>query len=245
MQVINIRLNIFRKKERRNRNDINKACNTIQDIKKCLRNAKKQYNSTIKVCISINNKVQGNKKELQKPIVEIIEVKNNYEKITMLRKNYMLLARDMEMILPKFVYEQFLSRKFRGKVIGEGEILLVSKNNRVKSEIEIARNQIDVTFERNTKSRTYYTEILINTNSIIIEKEFSRYIHTLKKTVNKSTYTEILNDKIITYSILKVVRRNVSNIIYAKEEMYYDNLKNILNNEIIICIRKICKRVEK
>ena len=83
-----------------------------------------------------------------------------------------------------------MSRKFRGKVIGEGEILLVSKNNRVKSEIDIARNQIDVTFERNTKSRAYYTEIIINTNSIIIEKEFSRYIHTLKKTVNKGTYTE-------------------------------------------------------
>ena len=220
-------------------------CNTIQHIKKGLRNAKKEYNSTIKVCISINKKAQGNKKELQKPIVTIAEVNNNYEKITMFRKNYVLLARDMEMILRIFVYEQFLSRKFRGKVIGEGEILLVPKNNRVKSETEIANDQIDVTFERNTKSRTYYTEILINTNSIIIENEFSRYIHTLKKTVNNSTYTEIFNDNIITYSISKVVRRIVINIIYTKKEMYYDNLKDMLNNEIIKCIREICKRVHK
>ena len=220
-------------------------CNTIQHIKKGLRNAKKEYNSTIKVCISINKKAQGNKKELQKPIVTIAEVNNNYEKITIFQKNYVLLARDMEMILRIFVYEQFLSRKFRGKVIGEGEILLVSKNNRVKSETEIANDQIDVTFERNTKSRTYYTEILINTNSIIIENEFSRYIHTLKKTVNNSTYTEIFNDNIITYSISKVVRRIVINIIYTKKEMYYDNLKDMLNNEIIKCIREICKRVHK
>lgn len=220
-------------------------CNTIQHIKKGLRNAKKEYNSTTKVCISINKKAQGNKKELQKPIVTIAEVNNNYEKITMFRKNYVLLARDMEMILRIFVYEQFLSRKFRGKVIGEGEILLVPKNNRVKSETEIANDQIDVTFERNTKSRTYYTEILINTNSIIIENEFSRYIHTLKKTVNNSTYTEIFNDNIITYSISKVVRRIVINIIYTKKEMYYDNLKDMLNNEIIKCIREICKRVHK
>ena len=210
-----------------------------------MRNAKKEYNSTIQLYLSINKKTQGNKKEFQKPIVTIAEVNNNYEKITMFRKNYMLLARDMEMILRIFVYEQFLSRKFRGKVIGEGEILIVSKNNKVKSETEIANDQIGVTFERNTKSTTYYTEILINTNSIIIENEFSRYIHTLKKTVNNSTYTEIFNDNIITYSISKVVRRIVINIIYTKKEMYYDNLKDMLNNEIIKCIREICKRVHK
>ena len=108
------------------------TCNTIQDIKKGLRNAKKEYNSSIKVCISINKKVQGNKKELHKPLVKIDGISINHEIITTLRKNYVLLARDMEMILRKFVHEQFLSRKFRGKVIGEGEILLVSKNNRVK-----------------------------------------------------------------------------------------------------------------
>ena len=44
----------------------------------------------------------------------------------MLRKNPILLARDMELILRKFVYEKFLSQKFRSKVSGNGKINLIS-----------------------------------------------------------------------------------------------------------------------
>ena len=70
-------------------------------------------------------------------------------------------------------------------------------------------------------------------------------MHKLKENINDSTYTEIFNDKIITYLISKVIRRNVCNIIYTKEEMYYGDLKNILNNETIACIRKICANVRE
>ena len=31
---------------------------------------------------------------------------------------------------------------------------------------------------------------------------------------------------------------------FTKEEMYYDNLRDILNNEIIYCIGDLCKRIK-
>ena len=40
--------------------------------------------------IAIKKEVQANQKELEKPIVEIDETNNNYEKIATLRKNYVI-----------------------------------------------------------------------------------------------------------------------------------------------------------
>ena len=114
MQLSNKYLNIFRKRERGNRDSINKTGAIIQDIKKGLHNTKKEYNLAINACKTINKKICGNKKELQKPIVKIVDVNKNYDQIIMLQRDYVLSTRDMEMILRKFVYERFLTSKLRG-----------------------------------------------------------------------------------------------------------------------------------
>ena len=114
LQLSNKYLNIFRKRERGNRDNINKTGAIIQDIKKGLHNTKKEYNLAINACKTINKKICGNKKELQKPIVKIVDVNKNYDQIIMLQRDYVLSTRDMEMILRKFVYERFLTSKLRG-----------------------------------------------------------------------------------------------------------------------------------
>ena len=81
----------------------------------------------------------------------------------------------MELILRKFVYEQFLPWKFRGKVSGNGEITLVSRRHRNISLINIVNSKINVTFEKNTNLKSYHTNIHVNTNNIIIENKFSVY----------------------------------------------------------------------
>ena len=93
----------------------------------------------------------------------------NHEIITMLRKNPILLARDMEVILRKFVYEQCLSQTFRSKVSGNGEITLVSRRHRIISLINIVNCKINVTFEKNTNLKRCYTNTHVNNASIIIE----------------------------------------------------------------------------
>ena len=190
-------LNIFNKRERVNRDNINNTNVIIQNIKKGLRKAKKDYNSTINVCKIVidNNKVICKKRELHKPLVKNNKITINHEIITMLRRNNVLLVKDMELVLRKFVYEQFLSRKFRGKVTSNGEITLVSQRHRITSIINIVNSKINVTFEKNTKLKGYYTNIHVNTTGIIIENEFSVYNPHTEKTVDKRAYTEICNQR--------------------------------------------------
>ena len=87
----------------------------------------------------------------------------------MLRRNNVLLVKDMELVLTKVVYEQLLSRKFVGKVTGNGEITSVSRAHRITSIINIVNSKINVTFAKNTKLKAYYTKIHVNTTSIIIK----------------------------------------------------------------------------
>ena len=190
-------LNIFNKRERVNRDNINNTNVIIQNIKKGLRKAKKDYNSTINVCKIVidNNKVICKKRELHKPLVKKNKITINHEIVTMLRRNNVLLVKDMELVLRKFVYEQFLSRKFRGKVTSNGEISLVSQRHRITSIINIVNSKINVTFEKNTKLKGYYTNIHVNTTGIIIENEFSVYNPHTEKTVDKRAYTEICNQR--------------------------------------------------
>ena len=187
------------KRDQANRDNVNNVSVIIKDIKKVVHNAKKDYNLVIRACRVINknkvqdnnkNKVQGNKKEIHKPIV------NN----KMLRKNYVLLAKDMELVLRKSIYERFLSRKFRGKATSNGETMLVSRIHKINSTINIVNDKISVIFERNKTLKYYYTEIFVNTNSIIIKNEFIRYCRYSMESVEKSAYTEIFNDKIVTYA---------------------------------------------
>ena len=64
-----------------------------------------------------------------------------------------------------------------------------------KDIINIVNSKINVTFEKNTKLKGYYTNIHVNTTGIIIENEFSVYNPHTEKTVDKRAYTEICNQR--------------------------------------------------
>ena len=72
---------------------------------------------------------------------------------------------------------------------------------------------------KKTKLCEYYSEIIINTNSIIIVNEYLEYKQRMKKTIDRKSYTEICNDKLLTYSISNVTYRRNSNTICTKEEI--------------------------
>ena len=95
----------------------------------------------------------------------------------------------MELILRKFVYELFLPSKFRGRVSGNGEITLVSRRHMIISLINIVNTKINVTFGKNTNLKSYYTNIHVNTNNIIIEYKFSAYNTKTEKTIDKKEHT--------------------------------------------------------
>ena len=62
-----------------------------------------------------------------------------------------------------------------------------------------------------------FTEISINIISIITENVYSEIKPLLHKITNKMSYTEITNDKIITYSISEVICKKYKNVIFTKE----------------------------
>ena len=160
LQVVNKCLIIFKEREHANRELINKTSVIIHNNKKRVRNASNGYNFIVDRCNTIikkihsNKKIQGNKKELHKPLVKINNVNKidiNHEKIAMLRKSYMLLGRDIELILRKFIYEPFLSRQFRGKATSDGKVMLVSRKHKVNSIIDIVYDEINIILKE-TKS---------------------------------------------------------------------------------------------
>ena len=52
--------------------------------------------------------------------------------------------------------------------------------------------------------RAIFDKIIINTISIIIVYECLEYKQRMKKTIDKKSYAEIFNDKLLTYSISNV-----------------------------------------
>lgn len=62
----------------------------------------------------------------------------------------MLLSRDIEMMLKKFIYERFLSNKFGDRVARGGKIILLSQDRIVKSIVDIGKNEIRASFKRST-----------------------------------------------------------------------------------------------
>ena len=88
--------------------------------------------------------------------------------------------------------------------------------------------------KKSTDLKRYYSSIHVNNTSIIIENECRVYNPKTKKTIDKKACTEISNAKIIAYSQSKVVCNEIVDKICTKEELYNDNLRNILNNEIIM-----------
>ena len=97
-------------------------------------------------------------------------------------------------------------------------------------------------YRKKGKLSLYYVKITMNVDIIIIELVNSAIAPCIHKITNGMSYTEITNDKILTYSISEVTCRSDKNIKYNKEEMYYNDLRDIVNNEIIYCIGELCKK---
>ena len=66
----------------------------------------------------------------------------------------------------------------------------------------------------------------------------------MKKTIDNKTYTEIFDDKIVTYSISHVTCRENSNTIYTKVVMNYNDLRAI-HNEMLYWLKILYIEINK
>ena len=127
----NKELNVVRKRVHDNRDNVICTAYTMCYTKVCLQIVKNQLNLVIK-------EINDNEKSTPVRIDTFVRV----------QKNYMLSTKDMEIILKKFLYDQFLDRKFSGKRLGENKIKLVSHNKKIKSKIKIDNNGVSVNFRK-------------------------------------------------------------------------------------------------
>ena len=224
MIYANSLLNLYRKKAHANKVKVVWVYYITVNMKICLYEIKYQLD---KESLSIKNNTS---------------VLVNVDNTIRLQRNYLLFSRDMEMVLKNFQYRHFLYPELIGNRINANKIKLISSNKKIKSTINIDKNELSVIFRKKGNLSRYYTEISINIISIITENVYSEIKPLLHKITNKMSYTEITNDKIITYSISEVIYKKYKNVIFTKEEMYYNDLRDILNNQIIYCIGDLCKK---
>ena len=79
----------------------------------------------------------------------------------------MLQAKDMEIILKKFICEQFMSQKFNSRQLNKHTLKLVSYDQIKKSKIQVYNDETFVCFERRKKSINRCVKININSRSVI------------------------------------------------------------------------------
>ena len=161
---------------------------------------KKAYANKVKIVWDCHNilimkiYLNNNKNQLELLSKEIHSTKNNpasvkVDKFIRLQKNYVLLDLDMEMLLKKFQYEQFLSHNLLVNRLNANKIKLISPNKKIKSTINTDKNGISANFRKRSNFCRYYTEISMNVISIIIENVYSEIVPLLKKIINKISYT--------------------------------------------------------
>ena len=160
-------LNLYRKKAHANKVKIVWVYYITVNMKICLYEIKYQLD---KESLNIKNNTSV-----------LVNVDNNIR----LQRNYLLFSRDMEMILKNFQYRHFLYPELIGNRINANKIKLISSNKKIKSTINIDKNELSVIFRKKGNLSRYYTEISINIISIITENVYSEIKPLLHKITNK------------------------------------------------------------
>ena len=99
----------------------------------------------------------------------------NTDNTVAIRKNSVLQAKDMEMILKKFICEQFMSQKFNSRRLDKHTVKLVSYDQIIKCKIQVYNDEILVCFEKRKKSIDRCVKININSKRVILELYLTEY----------------------------------------------------------------------
>ena len=177
-----------------------------------------------------NNPVNTDNQEVN------IDNTSNTDNTIAIQKNSVLQAKDMEMILKKFICEQFMSQKFNSRRLDKHTVKLVSYDEMIKSKIQVYNAEILVCFEKHKKSINRCVKININRRRVILELYLTEY----KKKRKKKSYITLYDNKISAYTTTIFVK-NKDFTKYVNEEMEYTGIRVIIENEIIYCLEKIYK----
>ena len=119
-------------------------------------------NNPVNIDIIDDNSVNTDNQEVN------IDNKSNTDNTIAIQKNSVLQAKDMEMILKKFICEQFMSQsqKFNRRRLDKHTFKQVSYDQIIKSKIQVYNDEILVCFEKRKKSINQCVKINIDSRRL-------------------------------------------------------------------------------
>ena len=145
----------------------------------------------------------------------------------------------MRMILKKFLYEQITCDKFITTESNKHVTIMQSHNQSIKNvKITLREGEALICVKKPSKKIKRCAEIIIANNQVLlIISEIDN-----RKRTRKKAYISICDNKIISYT-LTIFIQDKDFIGYTNDEMRYIGMNTLIKNEIICCIREICKKL--
>ena len=220
--ILRIQSQMLRNKSAKN--EIEKESSQIIDRSqkpKITDNDNKPYDNT-KLEI-INNVIDENK-----------DIDNNILSTKILLQNRKIFNY-MEMILKKFIWEQFICGKFCNIKSSKNKFIIEPRNRSLKNiKIIMRKEEIFIRIEKNLKKLERSVEINIDSNQIML------VLSNIRKNISRYSYISIFENKISSYTLFN--KRNLN--LYTNDEMGYIGMRREIKSEVLYCIKQKIKKAK-
>ena len=141
----------------------------------------------------------------------------------------------MEMIIKKFIWEQFICGKFYTIKSNKNKFIIQPRNRSLKNiKIIMRKEEIFIRIEKNFKKLERSVEINIDNNQIMM------VISIIRKNINRNSYISIFDNKISSYTLFNKGNLNL----YTNDEMEYIGMRREIKSEILYCIKQKIKNAK-
>ena len=135
----------------------------------------------------------------------------------------------MEMIIKKFIWEQFICGKFYTMKSNKNKFIIL-KN----IKITMRKEEIFIRIEKNFKKIERSVEINIDNNQIML------VLSIIRKNIKRNSYISICDNKISSYTLFN--KRNLN--LYTNDEMGYIGMRREIKSDVLYCIKQKIKNAK-
>ena len=143
----------------------------------------------------------------------------------------------MEMMLKKFIWEQFICGKFYTikSNNNKDKFIIQPRKRSIKSiKITMRKEEIFIRIEKNFKKLERSVEINIDKNQIVIVLSY------IQKNINRNSYMSIFDNEISSYALFNKNNINLD----TNDEMGYIGMRRETKKEILNCINQKIKNAK-
>ena len=141
----------------------------------------------------------------------------------------------MEMIIKKFIWEQFICGKFYTIKSNKNKFIIQPRNRSLKNiKITMRKEEIFIRIEKNFKKIERSVEINIDNNQIML------VLSIIPKNIKRNSYVSIFDNKISSYTLFNKGNLNL----YTNDEMEYIGMTRDIKSDVLYCIKQKIKNAK-